>query len=167
MDHPATSADKAPMHNDMDASREYFRSAVMTASPEQLQLMLLDGAIRFTTRGMDAIKAGRIEEAAAALDRARRIMVAVTDGLRREVNPQLVDQLTALYAFIYRRLVEGSLYRNVSALEDALKILRHQRETWALLVERLRQHDAACCAAAGPAPAQAAPGQTPSFVAEA
>jgi len=157
------------MHNDTHASKEYFRSVVMTASPEQLQLMLLDGAIRFATRGMDAIRAGKIEEAAAALDRAQRIVVALSDGLRREVNPQLVDQLTALYAFIYRRLVEGGLYRNVSALEDALKILRHQRETWALLVERLRQHDAACCAAGGPpaAPAEAPAGKTPSFVAEA
>ncbi|UCG17857.1 MAG: flagellar protein FliS, partial [Phycisphaerales bacterium] len=35
----------------------YLRNAVMTATPEQLHLMLYDGAIRFTLQARDAIEA--------------------------------------------------------------------------------------------------------------
>ena len=35
----------------------YLRNAVMTASPEQLHLMLYDGAIRFSLQARDAIEA--------------------------------------------------------------------------------------------------------------
>lgn len=154
-----------------DASKEYLRNAVMTASPEQLQLMLLDGAIRFATRGIEAIRARDIEAMFNALDRAQRIVLELTNGLRREVNPELVDQMSALYAFIFRRLVEGNLHRDVQAVEDALRILRHQRETWALLIEKLKQEapsrfTAAPATATSPPPAGTDPAST-GFVAEA
>ena len=35
----------------------YLRTQVLTASPEKLRLMLLDGAIRFTRQGRDGILA--------------------------------------------------------------------------------------------------------------
>jgi len=125
------------MSNPADVPKEYLRSAVLTATPEQLHLMLLDGAIRFATRGLEAIRNKDIEGMFNALDRAQRIVIELTNGLRREVNPQLVDRVAALYNFIYRRLVDGNMHRDAQAVEDALKILRHHRETWVLLMEKL------------------------------
>jgi flagellin-specific chaperone FliS len=52
--------------------QEYLRNAVLTASPEQLQVMLIDGAIRFTLAGRSAIELGDREAAHNALERARR-----------------------------------------------------------------------------------------------
>ena len=37
-------------------SQEYFKTKVMTASPEMLTLMLWDGAIRFAEQGKEAIQ---------------------------------------------------------------------------------------------------------------
>ena len=84
------------------ASREYLKNAVMTATPEQLQLMLFDGAIRFTLRGREALERDDVEGAFNGFERAQRIVLELNSGLRREVNPQLVDQTAALYDFIYR-----------------------------------------------------------------
>jgi len=109
----------------------------MTASPEQLQLMLLDGAVRYAQRGREALQKGDIEEAFNALERAQRIVLELNSGLRREVNPELVDQMAALYDFVYRRLIDANIHREIEAADDALRILRHQRETWSLLIERL------------------------------
>ena len=120
-----------------DPSREYLKNAVMTARSEQLHLMLLDGAIRFATRGLEAIRAADIEACFNALERAQRITLELANGLRRDANPELVDQMTSLYGFVYRRLVEANMQRDAAAVEDALKILRHQRETWTLVIEKI------------------------------
>jgi flagellar protein FliS len=119
------------------ASREYLKNAVMTATAEQLQLMLFDGAIRFTLRGREALERDDIEGAFNGFERAQRIVLELNSGLRREVNPQLVDQTAALYDFIYRRLIDANVHRDLQAADDALRILRHQRETWMMLIERL------------------------------
>lgn len=120
-------------------SQEYLKNAVMTATPEQLQLMLYDGAIRFTTRGLEAIRARDRVECFNALERAQRIVLELSNGLRPEVNRELAEQMAALYSFIFRRLVDANVHQDEKAAEDALRILRHQRETWALLMEKLTQ----------------------------
>lgn len=120
-----------------NASHEYLKGTVMTAGPEQLHLMLLDGAIRFTNRGIDAIRAKDIEGSYNSFERAQRIVLELNSGLRREVSPTLVDQMAGLYNFIYRRLIDANMNRDITAAEEALKILRHQRETWALLIEKI------------------------------
>lgn len=120
------------------ASHEYLKGAIMTATPEQLQLMLLDGAIRFATRGVEETRRNNLEGMFNNFDRAQRIVLELSYGLRRDANPTLVDQMSQLYNFVYRRLVEANVKRNTSAAEDALRILRHQRETWQLLVDKVR-----------------------------
>jgi len=130
------------MTNPTDVSRQYMKNAVMTASPEQLHLMLVDGAIRFATRGKEAVEQKDIEAAFNALERAQRIVLELSNGLRREINPGLADQMAALYAFIYRRLVDGNVQRDPQAIDDALRILRHHRETWVLLIEKLAEESA-------------------------
>ncbi len=117
--------------------QEYLRSAVLTASPEQLQLMLYDGAIRFALQGLDALKAADREAAFNALDRAQQIVIELTNGLNRSANPELADQMVALHNFIFRRLVKANVDADLGALEEALRILRHQRETWQLVIERV------------------------------
>lgn len=138
-----------------DAGKEYLRNAVLTATPEQLQLMLLDGGIRFTLQGIEALKRDDREAAFFAFDRAQRIALQLNDGLNREANPELADQMAALYHFIYRRLIDANLHRDIQAAEEALRILRHQRETWQLLIEKIRRE------LPGEAPAPAATSDGP------
>ena len=42
-----------------------------------------------------------------------------------------------MYHFIYRRLVEASLHRDVGAADEAIALLEHQRQTWQMLMQRL------------------------------
>jgi flagellar protein FliS len=127
------------MNASAKVSKEYLKSAVMTASAEQLQLMLFDGAVRFAERGKAALEGSDFEGAFNALERAQRIVLELSNGLRREVSPQLVDQMAALYDFIYRRLIDANICHDTQAADDALRILRHQRETWVMLINKLAQ----------------------------
>jgi len=127
------------MSQPANPSQEYLRNAILTATPEQLHLMLYDGAIRFALKGQEAIRAKDREAAFNALERAQRIVLELAAGLRREINPELVDRMGALYSFIYRRLVDANVNQDEQALEEALRILRYQRETWVLVMEKLKK----------------------------
>ena len=127
----------AAMHT--DTSGEYLKSAVMTATPEKLQLMLYDGAIRFGRQAREALAARNFEMSCEKLLRAQQIVTALEDGLRPEVNAELCRQMAELYHFVYARLVEANTRHDVALLDEALQILEHQRETWRLLIEKSRE----------------------------
>ena len=127
------------MNHSAKASQEYLKNAVLTATPEHLQMMLYDGAIRFTLRGKEALEAKDFESAFNGFERAQRIVLELNNGLRREVNPALVDQMSALYDFIYRRLIEANVHQDRDAADDAVRILKHMRETWSLLLSKLSE----------------------------
>jgi flagellar protein FliS len=122
-----------------DGRDEYLRNAVMTATPEQLQLMLYDGAIRFARQARDALLRKDWEASCESLIRAQRIVMEMRNGLRHEVNPSVCEQLAGLYAFVYNRLLDANMTHDTQALDEALQILDHQRETWHLLLEKVRQ----------------------------
>lgn len=120
-----------------NASNEYLRQAVLTATPEQLQMMLYDGAIRFARQARDALAQNDLSTSCEKLIRAQKIVLELDNGLRPDVNPELCRQLSQLYRFVYRRLIDANIRRDTAALEEALRILEHQRETWKLLLERI------------------------------
>ena len=119
-------------------STEYLRSAVLTATPEQLQLMLYDGAIRFAKQARDAMQKEDWESSCEKLIRAQKILIQMQNGLKHDVNPELCSQLKSLYQFAYSRLVDANMTHKVSAINEALQILEHQRETWKLIVDRIQ-----------------------------
>ncbi len=123
-------------------TQEYLKTKVMTASPEMLTLMLWDGAIRFAEQGKEAIGRKDIEGSYKALVRSQRIITELTTNLKHDVAPDLCGKLAALYNFIYRRLVDANLTKNTQFVEDALEIMRHQRETWVMLMEKLAKERA-------------------------
>jgi flagellar protein FliS len=152
------------MSSTSNPSQEYLKNAVMTAPPEQLQLMLYDGAIRFTTQGLEAMRVKDREGCFNALDRAQRIVLELSNGLRHEINPELAEQMSALYSFVYRQLVEANVNQEPKAAEDALRILRHLRETWVLLLDKLtkeRKAQATDEPAANPQPGPQQPASKP------
>ncbi|HUO07186.1 MAG TPA: flagellar export chaperone FliS [Phycisphaerae bacterium] len=123
-------------------SQEYLKTKVMTASPEMLTLMLWDGAIRFAEQAKEAIRRKDIEGSFKALVRSQKIITELSTALNRNINPDLCGKLAALYNFIYRRLVEANITKDEKLVDDALEIMRHQRETWVMLMDKLAKEKA-------------------------
>ncbi len=111
----------------------------MTARPEQLHLMLYDGAIRFASQAREAIEKREIENSFNLLTRAQNIVREMENGLRHEVAPEICAQMASLYRFVFSRLVDANVNKDVQAVDDALKVLRHQRETWAILADKIQK----------------------------
>ena len=122
-----------------NASNEYLRNAVLTASPEQLLLMLYDGSIRFTRQGVQGLEQKDWEKAFMGFSRAQKIVLELLNSLNFDIDRSLCQQTAGLYNYIYRHLVQACSERSEAAAKEALRFLEYQRETWVLLIEKLRQ----------------------------
>lgn len=125
----------------MGENREnaYLRDAVMTATPEQLQLMLYDGCIRFAKQARDAIERRDYETSYERLTRAQHIVLEMQSGLNYDVNRELCERVASIYGFLYRKLIDACVQRDVQAIDDALKVLSIERETWQILVDKVNK----------------------------
>jgi len=115
----------------------YLRDAVLTATPEQLQLMLYDGAIRFALQGRDALKIKDYALAHEKLSRAQAIILEMLNGLNYEVNRELCERVASVYNFLHRKLIDASVNRDAGAVDDAVRVLGIERETWQILVDKV------------------------------
>jgi hypothetical protein len=53
------------------------------------------------------------------------------------VAPELVANVAAVYNFVFRSLIEAGLKRDAGKLENAVRVLEIERETWRQVCERL------------------------------
>lgn len=124
------------------AFRAYLENKVLTASPEQLQLMLYEGAIRFALLARRALEDRDFEKAQDAFERVDAILAELLAGLRPDTNPELCERYASLYTFCCRKLNEANFRHDVNLLDDALKILHHLKDTWVLLLQKLAEERA-------------------------
>jgi flagellar protein FliS len=128
------------------AAQNYLKTRVLTATPEQLQMMLYDGAIRFAEQARVALAAGEYEKSYQMISRVQKILTEMTCGLKHDVLPELCGKLSSLYNYVYRRLVDANVEHDLGALDEALTLLRYQRQTWAMLLDQLGKQKAAVAA---------------------
>ena len=121
------------------ASNPYLRDAILTATPEQLHLMLYDGAIRYALQAREAIEQKKYDVSYERLTRAQRIMLEMLNGLNYDVNRELCGRMASIYDFIYRKLLDANLERSIAHIDDAVRVLRIERETWQLLVDKVNR----------------------------
>ncbi len=143
----------------------YLRTQVLTASPEKLRLMLLDGALRFTRQAADGMATKDYEATYNGITQARAIVLELATSIRADVDPELAERVQSVYMFLYRELVDASLTRDQARLQKAIELLEYERETWSMLMDKVAAERAAHPAA--PIPMHANPDETPRFNAQA
>jgi flagellar protein FliS len=126
----------------------YLRTQVLTASPEQLRLMLLDGALRFARQAAEGMAAKDYEGTYNGITQARAIVLELATSIRADVDPDLAERVRSVYLFIYREMIDASLNRDPARLDKAIELLQYERETWALLVQKVGAERAAAQPAA-------------------
>ncbi len=120
-----------------DVNNPYFRTKVMTATPEQLRMMLIDGAIAFMQQGRDGLASRDYERSYDGLSQAKAIILEMINALKPDVSPDLCARLQALYVYMFRLLTEGSFEKDIAKIDEAIELMEYERETWQLLLEKL------------------------------
>ena len=107
---------------------EYQRNAILTASPAELTLMLYEGAIKFCNIAKMAIEKGDIQKAHDNIMRAQRVITEFRATLDHKYP--VWEDFERVYDYIYRKLVEANMHKDLVPLEEALKYIREMRDTW-------------------------------------
>jgi len=115
---------------------QYLESKVLTAPPQRLHLMLIEGAIRFGRQAEQELLAGSHANAAAPLLRVLDIVGELLVGVRQSKS-ELNDKLAAVYWYIFRRVSEATMRADTVALAEVLQLLEFERETWQKVCEKL------------------------------
>ncbi|HWI07585.1 MAG TPA: flagellar export chaperone FliS [Solirubrobacteraceae bacterium] len=108
----------------------YRESAILTAPPEQLVIMLYDGCHRFLLQAIAAMTAGNAAEAGERLGRATAIIDELQSSLDLSAGA-IAQRLDGIYVFCRRHLAEGLCERDPSKLEQVDRLLRQLRDGWA------------------------------------
>lgn len=113
---------------DNNMANAYQRNAIMTASPAELTLMLYEGAIKFCNIAIIAIEKKDYEKANVNLKKAQNIIVEFRATLDHKY--EVWKDFDLVYDYIYRKLVEGNIKKDIETVEEALKQIREMRDTW-------------------------------------
>ena len=120
----------------VNAAEAYKRQQVLTATPEQLTLMLYNGCLKFIGEGIDAVNSKKFEDANTSLIKAQRIISEFRLTLNMEY--EISHQLFPLYNYVYDRLVEGNMKSDVAPLEEAKGIITELRDAWVGAMKKAR-----------------------------
>ncbi len=112
------------------APNAYRESAVLTATPEQLVVMLYDGANRFLTQSAIAMRDGRAGLAGEKLRRAEAIIDELLATLDMSVG-EIADRLQALYLFFKEHLMAARLKQDAGKVDEVACFMRELRSSWA------------------------------------
>ena len=145
----------------------YLRTQVMSASQEELRLMLIDGAIKFATMGREGLAAGDHEKSYEGFSQARAIVTELMTSVRQDVAPELCERVRSLYTFMYTELVSASLEKDIGKADRVIELLGFERETWVMLMEQLKAERAAGAAPVGASGLAAAPASAQATVPDA
>jgi flagellar secretion chaperone FliS len=112
------------------APNAYRQSAVLTATPEQLVVMLYDGANRFLTQSAVAMREGRAGLAGEKLRRAEAIIDELLVTLDMSVG-EVAERLQALYVFFKEHLMTARLNQDAAKVDEVARLMRELRSAWA------------------------------------
>lgn len=110
----------------------YRESAVLTAPPERLVVMLYDGARRFLHQAATAMRDGDVPTAHERLRRAERVVEHLLATLDMSQG-ELPERLEAIYAFCLELLGEARLRQDPERIDQVSGLLGELREAWAQL----------------------------------
>jgi flagellar protein FliS len=110
-------------------------NTVNAASPEQLMLMLYDGAVRFISLAIQAIDNGVIDKRSYYINKTAAIVSEFAATLDHSMNPKLAEDLDALYGYMLKRMLEANLKNSTEPLLEVKKLLSELRTTWAQAIE--------------------------------
>jgi flagellar secretion chaperone FliS len=110
----------------------YKESAVLSAPPERLVVMLYDGARRFLFQAGVAMRDGQIELTNRKLRRAEDIIQHLRDVLDLDQG-EIAHNLEAIYVFCLRQLRDARFQRDPAVLEHVSGLLAQLREAFATI----------------------------------
>jgi len=112
-----------------NARQAYTQSSILTASREELVVMLYDGAIRFLRQSAEAMRGGDREIARNKMRRAEAIIDELNTSLDMSYG-EVPARLRSIYLFCKRHLIHANVTTDPDAIEAVVRLLAELRSAW-------------------------------------
>lgn len=111
----------------------------MSASREQILLMLYEGAIKFTKLAMKALEEKKIADRGQNILRAYDIILELHATLDHKVGGELSKQLEQLYLFMMDQYTQANIKGEMAPLQANLKVLENLYDGWKQAIEKIKK----------------------------
>ena len=113
-----------------NAFNTYKSNSVNFASKDQLLLMLVDGALKFSKIGRQAITDKDVKRAHENIVKTQNIFYELMATMDVSKGGQWVESLMQVYEFIVRRLAEANIKKSVEIMNEIIPLIEDVRDTW-------------------------------------
>jgi flagellar secretion chaperone FliS len=117
---------------------KYKQTQVVSATREQILLMMYEGAIKFTKLAIKAAEEKRVVERCTNLGRAYDIVMELNNTLDHNVGGEISAKLEQLYIFITDQFTQANLSGDPKPMRNALSVLETLYEGWKGAVDKLK-----------------------------
>lgn len=107
---------------------QYKQNSIMTASPQELTLMLYNGALKFIGQAKIYIEQKNIPKANDSILRAQAIIQELNITLNMEY--EVSKGLRSLYTYILDKLIDANISKDTKHLDEAAEMVTELRDTW-------------------------------------
>jgi flagellar protein FliS len=121
--------------------QKYKQTAVLSASKEQVLLMLYEGAIRFTKLAIRAAEENNIPERGKNILRAYDIILEFQASLNHSVGGELPAQLNQLYVYMLEQYTKANLTGNIESLNSCVKVLENLYDGWKQVADKIKNQN--------------------------
>ncbi len=115
---------------------QYKNSAIATATPAELTLMLYEGAIKFGNIAIKAIEENDIEKAYRNIVKVQNIIAEFRNTL--DFKYPVAKDFDRVYEYLERRLVEANMTKDKEIMEEVVTHIRSMRDTWKEVMKRAK-----------------------------
>lgn len=119
--------------------QKYKQTSIMSASREQILLMLYEGAIKFTKLAIQAAEQKKVAERGQNLMRAYDIIMELQVSLDHKVGGDVAKQLDQLYTFVLDQFTKMNISGDIEAAKAALKVIENLYDGWKVAVEKYKK----------------------------
>jgi flagellar protein FliS len=113
-----------------NAYNAYRNNSINYASKEQLLLMLLDGAVKFSKIGKQAIIDKDIKKAHENIVKTQNIFYELMASLDVSKAGNWGQSLMRVYDFIIRRLIDANMKKDASIMDEVIPLIENVKDTW-------------------------------------
>jgi flagellar secretion chaperone FliS len=119
---------------------KYLETKILTASPEELTLIIFDVLILSSTKALEKMRSapGDTQGIHDDLRRAQRSLALLMGSLNFEVGGALAVNLFRVYEFWHHELVLANMQKAPERVERLLPSFKEYRVTWAEAQKRRR-----------------------------
>lgn len=110
--------------------KQYRKNQIETATPEQILILLYDGAIQYLNKAKIAIEQKNGEDCNKNIYGCQKIILEFMNTLDMENGGEVAVNLHNLYQYFYNTLLTANIGRDIKKIDEILKHLKNLRETW-------------------------------------